>query len=498
MNRWKRLTALLRDSKAYTGDDSLDAVTAFVTDNNLDLLDNDGKTPLDLKALHDECSKRTPLTLPDDEPAVKAKAPSGKSPAAADAKAYDADRAPQRFTIGNAAAKSYNAKAARGETVYADADQAEAYGAMIRYHGLKNVDYSQKARDAEICEAYGLKVSSTTVGTAGGFTVPQDFNQTLIDIRTNYGTLSPFLRREQQSQDLQLHPRQTGDLAVYPVTQGASTTASDMAFDQVGVTCRKMGCLSVHNNELLNDSALNFADIATRNIAWSFEKELERIIVRADGTNTNAVGTYYGFTGLFGNSTNQGGAYRRAVEAAGGTWTTDANKSNLSSIVVGAGNTWASLTPANLDDMIAQTVNSNTFNAFFCSRTFYSQVFKRLAQSNFNGATPAGGRGTINEMTSRQAMQWNGYDIYVVELAHRAGAANQVCCLFGDISRAMIVGQVGTMTIATTDQGTYWDNDQFAIRGLVRQGFTVHSVGNYTATAEDRNPAPLTALVTAN
>lgn len=484
---WENTLATLRSDHGYKGDGSLESVKSFVNEGDgIDLVGADDK-PLDLDSAFAEfrTSKRKTARV-DDTPTP----PARSAPAIHTSKAARSDAAGYNKMDGDGqrheySRKAYNQKANSGKTIFPDADVAEAFGAYVRYATLKNInpDYGQRQSDVDILNHFGIKTLTTTTGTAAGFTIPEDLNRFLIDIRTNYGVLSPYLRRERQSQNLQSHMRQTGDLTVYQVGEGSSGTASDMAFDLVSVTATKLGCRTLMTNEILNDSALNLADVAARNILWSFEKRLEECVVQGDGTST-----YYGMTGFCGNATNIGGAFAREVVAGGGTWTTDGDKDNLSGVVVAAGNTFAEVTALNLDQMTAQASNSNARNAYFCSRPFYAQVFQRLTRTS--GVS-------VPDVTGRMVPSWNGYPIIMVESMAKSDTNSQVACLFGDLGRASIVGEVGGIQIRSSDT-RYIEEDSVVMVGFHRVGLTVHDVGNYNATIANHVGAPVVGLAMAN
>lgn len=517
------ILATLRKRYGYGGDGSLESVKTFCKTYNANgvaglELTNANDEPIDLdacwaagqkaRAAKARCKIEGDLTLMD--PGAEGEGEGDKSAArrepvnragAADVKSYADALNGDGFRAGRDRDRwektRYNRLSGKvhGQYVFSECDEAEAFGAISRLAIMDGRGYPQKARDMEIASHYGYKAQVTNIGTLGGFTVPEDFNRTFIDIRTNYGVLAPYLRYERQAQDTQVHTRQTGDLTVYQVGQTTAPTRSDITVDRVTVTTTKLGTSTVIANELVNDSALNFGDRVAFNINWSFQKRLEECIIQGDGTSA-----YYGFTGFCGNDTTPGGAFRRVVEGGGGTWTTDGNKTNASAVILASGNTLAEVDEDDLDRMVAATVNSNSTGVFFCSRPVYAQVFQRMTRGSMipiSPSTNAALRGSIAEVTGRMVPGWNGYPIVMVESMQKGDVNSGVPILFGELSRSSIVGEVGGLVIKSSADRLI-EEDALLVVGFYRAGLTVHDVGNYSATASLRKPAPTVGLALAN
>jgi HK97 family phage major capsid protein len=68
-----------------------------------------------------------------------------------------------------------------------------------------------------------------------------------------------------------------------------------------------------------------------------------------------------------------------------------------------------------------------------------------------------------------------------------------VVALYGDASLAATIGRNGGTEIVSSDQ-RYFDQDLTAFRGIKRVAFSVHDIGNASATESLRTPGPIVAL----
>lgn len=361
--------------------------------------------------------------------------------------------------------KAYNARAARGETVWTDADEAEAYGAFVRSTVFGWRPYEQKRADEDILRKTGV----TTTFTSTGALVPPQFISRLIDIRKDYGVIENLLYSQPMTGDTASVPRRTGGLTVYTPGEAGAITASDAAYDQVNLTARKRGVLAKISAESMNDAAFSMADLVAKEIMWSFAKDDDDRGINGDGTSQ-----YAGDVGL-----------RPKIKGLSGTI------GDIAGLVVGAGNAYSELT---LPDFEKVTGRLPAFQGatgtpeWLVHPRFFAEVMMRLALAS-GGVTAA-------EIEGKRREVFLGYPIRFSEHMPRTEANSQVCALFGWYSMAGIFGRVRSIEIATSEHSDF-ANDVIAIRGTQRTAITIHDVGNASGTESLREPGPVVGLITA-
>lgn len=387
------------------------------------------------------------------------------------------DRTPRSFNIGNSARewerKSFNARAARGETHLADADTAEVMGAYFRRAALGREGYSEKAND----EAIIRKAAISSDFTGGGFSVPDVLSTQIIDIkpqysaiRSIYGGMTPIAPSGESV------PRRIGGVTVYSPGEGVAATASEPTGDQVKLTPFEMVALAKPSRTLLQRSAMNFGDWIAREMTYAVDKKFEEIVVSGDGTST-----YFNQVGLLGR-------YAQLVTDAAGTWTTNAEYA--ASIVRAAGNTWASITYDNMATVIGRPLDiENPMSmAILCSRAFYYQVLVPLASSK-GGVT----RAEVLNGVSRPI--YEGYPVVFCNAMPQREAASTIPVHLADWNTCSKVAEVpGSMNVEVSTE-RFWDERKVGYQISVQRALNMHDIGNATATAANRVPGPISSLI---
>jgi len=472
---WAKIVKVLK-ANGYTGDGSdLAAVKAFAADFNL--VGEDGNA-IDLDAAHKAFASksRKPLVVPsEDVDAIKAEnarlkdaARKANSAAALTGGGTDDDtqNVPQTFKIGNAVAKAYDRKAKGGrmKTSFSSAEEAEIFGAclataLVPERATKAMrDIADSARKANI----------TTTNTLGGFTVPDIFIPTMIELRELRGAARQILSVIPTKSDKVSMPRDTGGVTVYWAGEAANTTESNPTGNEVGVTANKMSAITRVSNELLNDSAIAFGDWVARRIAYGFADKEDEAVFNGDGTST--YGGHIGFRSrLF----------------------TSATVANNAGLVVGSGSTHATLALVDFEAVMGVAPSYVMGGEWVMHKQFYYNVVVKLALA-------AGGVTSTEIVNGIPVPKLLGAPVRFSQVMPRITASSQVCALFGDYnSAAKAIEVAGGMQMATDQGGDNFTADVTAFRGVNRFGITVHDVGNVSATAALRIPGPVVGLITA-
>jgi len=467
---WNRILKTLK-ANGYTGSDDLAAVKAFAA--SFDLVGEDGKA-IDLDAAHTAAknAKRALVVPSEDVDAIKAenarlRDAARKANAAVVAGATVEDDAPRTFTIGNSIAKSYDRKAkeGRGKTAFASAEEAEMFGALIATELLPG---RASKRMREIADS-ARKANITTTNTSGGFTIPEVFMPTLIDLKELRGAARQVLSVLPSARDNATMPRRTGGVTVYWPGESSNITESNPAGNNVQITANKMTAITRVSNELLNDSAIAFGDFVAREMAYAFADKEDEAVFNGDGTST-----YGGHTG-----------FRDKIKGLSGTI------ANIAGLTVGSGNAYSE---AALIDFEAVVGNCPAYvsNPYWVMHkaTFWATAGRLML---------AAGGVTYTELSNGiRTPMLLGYPVVFAQVMPRVEANSQVYALFGDFNLAAKAIEVsGGVQLATDTGGDNFTADVTAFRGVNRFGVTVHDVGNASATAASRVPGPVVGLITA-
>ena len=330
-------------------------------------------------------------------------------------------------------------------------------------------------RSLSFCNDNGIVVSramSEGVNESGGFLVPEEFGNDLIDLREIYGVFRRNAKIVPMASDSRSDPRRTGGLTAYFAGEGDAITASDKSWDRVNLAAEKLTCLARYSNEVNEDAVISMGDDLAGEIAYAFATKEDACGFIGDGTDT------YG--GMQGVTTK--------IKGLNGTI------ANIAGLTVATGTGYASSYGAIvLTDFEAVVGNlpvyADTARAkWYVHKSFYWNVMARLAL--------AAGGVTGSEIEGSRTKRFLGYDVEFVQILPKTPAVSQVAALLGDLSLAASFGSRRDTTIAVSEHSRF-ANDQLEIRGTERFDINVHDVGNASATAGLRVAGPIVGLITA-
>jgi HK97 family phage major capsid protein len=306
------------------------------------------------------------------------------------------------------------------------------------------------------CEEHGVRIArdpearamSGGVNTAGGFIVPDQFENAIIDLREEYGTFRQFARVMPMAGDTMTMPRRTGGVTAYFVGENTEVTASDKSWDNVTLIARKLGALCKYSSELAEDAFISVADDLSREIAYAFAVKEDACGWNGDGTST-----YGGITGVR-TAIIDGTHTASAIDAASGH---DALNE---------------LDGDDLEKVMAACPKYALRNAkWYCSQAAYSVVFAPLLRA-------AGGI-TMNEMAGPLRLSYLGYPIVIDQTLPSAPStdiSDTAMLFFGDLSLAATFGTRRGITLMSSSE-RFMELDQIAIMGTERFAITVHDLG---------------------
>lgn len=314
------------------------------------------------------------------------------------------------------------------------------------------------------CREHGIavvKAQSEGVNSEGGFLVPEEFVSTIIDNRETFGVFRQSCRVMPMGRDSMTVPVRSSGVTAYFTGEGATITASQMAFGQITLVAKKLAAYTLLSSELAEDAVVDIADMLADEIAYAFAE-------REDDC---------GFNGTGAGGTTYGGIRGVRVHIIDGTHTAGA-------IDAGTGlDTFAEITAADISNMMgALPQYALPRAAFYCSQPAFSILFERLAQ--------AAGGNTIDTLSGAVRYRYLGYPIVISQKmpVSTGDLSNVAMILFGDLGRAVMLGDRRGVTIATSEHIKFAE-DQIAIRGTERFDINVHSLGDNTTAG------PIVALI---
>lgn len=348
-------------------------------------------------------------------------------------------------------------------------ERAYRFGQWLLGRALYSPENAMCVSARKYCDENGLtRAMGESVNETGGYTVPPEFGNDLIDLREQYGVFRRNAKVVPMASDTRTDPRRTGGLTAYFPGEAGSITASDMAWDQVELVAKKLAVLARYSSEVNEDSILNFGDTLAGEIAYAFSEKEDRCGFLGDGTST-----YGGITG----------ACTKLLALS-------ATRANIAGVVVGTGNLFSELVIGDFEAVVAKLPQyaDGDMAKWYVHRGFYWNVMVK--------AMLASGGVTAAEIEDARNQRFMGYRVEFTQVMPNVDANDQIVALFGDLSKAASFGTRRDTQIAFSEHSRF-ANDQIEIRGTERFDINVHDVGNASATAASRVPGPIVGLLSA-
>lgn len=329
----------------------------------------------------------------------------------------------------------------------------------------------------EFCKAQGIsivqKVATEGTNTAGGFLVPEEFGQDIIELKEMYGVFRKYADVVPMSGDTLTEPRRTGGLTAYPVAETAAGTESTMTWDQVRLVAKDWMVLTRITNQINADSIIRWADRLAYECGYAFATKEDDCGFNGDGTST--------YAGIQGVTTRLSTVF----STSGGTGL-------IAATGTGYATNWASVTMGDLNRVIgALPQYADTPRcSWFCSKAFHATVMQRLELA-------AGGNTASEIQNGARVLKFAGYPVVIAQKLPVTSAVSQVACLFGDLSLAAMFGDRQQDAISFSEHASVggqsvFERNELAVRGTERFDINVHDVG-VSGTA-----GPMVGLVTAS
>ena len=317
-------------------------------------------------------------------------------------------------------------------------------------------------RAARWCVQNGLEVraQSEGVNTAGGYLVPIEMEQSIIDLKETYGVFRNKAFVLPMGTDLVHWPRRTSGLTSYFVGENTAATESDIAVDNITLVAKKLATLTRMSSEVDEDAVINLADYIANEAAQALAYKED-----VCGFTGTGLATHGGIVGLVQLFTNGLDTYVGAVNATAGH------------------DLFSEVDAADLGAVIGTLPEYAMGNAkWYCSKVAKGLVFGRLAAS-------AGGN-TIQTLAGGLQDSFLGFPIVTSPLLPSTTSTinNTPMLFFGDLSKAAVIGTRRGIRIEKTSE-RYFVEDQIAIKATERFDINVHSIGDTTVAG------PIVALM---
>jgi HK97 family phage major capsid protein len=338
------------------------------------------------------------------------------------------------------------------------------YGALKAYRGqhaertaflagqffLATLYRNQRA--AQWCKDFGIDTNfqaalSEGSDTAGGFLVPTEVEQAIIDLRETYGVFRRKAKIVPMARDTKTQPMRASGITANWVGENDEITAQDKGWKQLNLVARKLAAMTRYSNELSEDATISIGDDLTREFAYAFAVAEDSAGFLGDGT-----ATYGHQTGL------------KTALLAGSIYTAAAGNLKFGNL--------------DMEDFIGAVGQLPEYPglqpAWLISKPGYWNSMVRLM---------AAAGGTTWEKTAEGQMvpMFLGYPVEYVHVMPKAltDQASTILAYFGDLAMAAMLGNRRGLTIQLSDQ-RYFEFDQMGIRGTSRVNVVIAQPGTAT------------------
>jgi HK97 family phage major capsid protein len=351
-------------------------------------------------------------------------------------------------------AERKNAKPATKAAV--KVESPKVYG---RLRAFKSVDEAYRfgrwamacigsTKSAQWCADHDILVTkghTENVNTAGGYLVPDEFENSLITLRDQFGVFRQNARIVPMSSDVKRMPRRNGTVTAFFVGEASAGTQSQQQFDQVNLVAKKLMVLSKISSELNEDNVVSLGDELASEISYAFALKEDQC-----GFNGNASSTFGGIIGL------------QSAILAGGT-VSHASDTILANVTLGE--------CRQVVGRLAQWADTpNT--KWYINRAIWNNVFLRLSET-------AGGV-TANEIrTEDGGLQFFGYPVVLAQAIPAPSNDGDPLAYFGDLSLAAYLGDRRSTTVEFSNAAlNAFEQDELVVRGTSRFDINVANVGD--------------------
>ena len=297
------------------------------------------------------------------------------------------------------------------------------------------------------CRDRGIIRGAMTTGGNAHHIVPEPLENTVIELREQFGVF----RREAQvmpmSDGVTVVPRLSGEVSSYFVAENSLITSSDMSLSSIKLDAKKLAVLTVVSSELNDDAVVSVAELLAKSIAQAFAIQEDACGFNGDGTSQ--------FGGIVGLKT---------ALLAGSVSTSGAGR-----------NTFATLTSADFQAAVGLAKRWSGYQPkWFLSQQGWSNSVQRLLDA-------AGGNNN-RDLATGSPLMFMGYEVVISQSLEQglSGTSGNVYGYFGDLKAGAYLGSRRGINVQV-DSSRYLEYDALAIRGTERFDIRIHDVGSASA-----------------
>jgi len=304
-------------------------------------------------------------------------------------------------------------------------------------------------KSAQWCDDNGIVTKIANLegnNLAGGFLVPEEFENTLITLREQFGVIRNYARIVPMSSDIKRMPRRATNLTASFVGEASTASQTNETFDQINLVAKKSMVLTKFSSELSEDAVINFADDLAGEMAYAQAKLEDQCAFIGDSTST-----YGGITGL-----------ANAVGTAGVTTATTT--------------AFTGITVAQIQEAFAKLPQyaDNANAKIYCHKTVWNSVFLRLAFQT-------GGQNAADLLSGNGQLAFAGYPVVLTQAMNNVTGNGAIVCHFGDMSQGVYFGDRRQTAVDFSNSAlTSFETDMLAYRATTRWDLVCANVGDAT------------------
>jgi len=310
-------------------------------------------------------------------------------------------------------------------------------------------------KSAQWCTDNGIVTKAANMegnNSAGGFLVPEEFENSIITLREQFGVIRNHARVVPMSSDIKRMPRRASNLTASFVGEASTASQTNGTFDQINLVAKKSMVLTKFSSELSEDAVVNFADDLAGEMAYAQAKLEDNCAFIGDSTST-----YGGITGL-----------ATAIASTAGIST------------AAGSHTFSTIDLADVQAAFAKLPQyaDNTNTKIFCHKAVWNSVFLRLAYVS-------GGNNAVDLLTGSGQLSFAGYPVVLCQAMNSTTGNGSIVCHFGDMSQAVYFGDRRQTAVDFSNSAlTSFETDMLCYRATTRWDLVCANVGDATATVQ--------------
>lgn len=304
-------------------------------------------------------------------------------------------------------------------------------------------------KSAQWCTDNGIVTKIANIegnNLAGGFLVPEEFENSIITLREQFGVIRNHARVVPMSSDIKRMPRRSTNLSASFVGEASTASQTNETFDQINLVAKKSMVLTKFSSELSEDAVINFADDLAGEMAYAQAKLEDQCAFIGDSTST-----YGGITGL-----------ANAVGSAGVSTATSTTAGAITLIEIQGA---FALLPQYADNANAK---------IFCNKSIWNALFLRLAYVS-------GGNNAVDLLTGSGQLSFAGYPVVLTQAMNSSTATGKIMFHFGDMSQGVYFGDRRQTAVDFSNSAlTSFETDMLCYRATTRWDLVCANVGDTT------------------